>query len=52
MLYFSIKGIIMKLYLNIGNDGRILIPKIMRDALDIKNNSKVVATIEDKKLYM
>lgn len=42
----------MQLYLNVGNDGRILIPKIMREALEIKNNSKVIAHIEDNTLHI
>lgn len=42
----------MHLYLSVGNDGRILIPKVMRDALEIKSNTKVIASIEDNVIHI
>ncbi len=42
----------MQVYLNVGSDGRILIPKAMRDVLEIKNNSKVIANIEDHTIHI
>ena len=42
----------MQIYLSIGNDGRILIPKAMREALEIKCGGKVIATIVDNSLNL
>lgn len=42
----------MRLFLNIGNDGRIVIPKVIRKELGMKKNSKVIANIENGVMHI
>jgi AbrB family looped-hinge helix DNA binding protein len=42
----------MALHLNVGNDGRILIPKEIRQKLGINKNNSVIANIDENGLYI
>lgn len=42
----------MQVYLNVGNDGRIVIPKAIREQLGIEKNSKVMANIENGVMHI
>jgi AbrB family looped-hinge helix DNA binding protein len=41
-----------QLYLNVGSDGRIVIPKNIREELGISKNSKVKANVENGILHI